>query len=93
MLEVYDDLQSTAGQKRLSGQSSRPHRSQSQQKQTMQPIFEQYQKYTNTILRMRKNEDDSENEKIPDKPENDDHDMQAEMITEPDTTAATSTRR
>ena len=33
-----------------------------------------------------KNEDDNENEKLPDKPEDDDHDMQGEMLREPDTT-------
>ena len=33
-----------------------------------------------------KHEDDNENEKLPDKPEDDDHDMQGEMIPEPDTT-------
>ena len=40
-----------------------------------------------------KNKDDCENEKPPDKPKDDDQDMQGEIITEPDTTAATSTRR
>ena len=37
-----------------------------------------------------KNKDDCENEKLPDKPEDDDHGMQGETTTEPDTTAATS---
>ena len=36
-----------------------------------------------------KNEDDNENEKLPDKPEEDDHDMQGEMLRETD---ATTTR-
>ena len=40
-----------------------------------------------------KNEDDVDNEKPPDKPEEDDHDMQGEMLTEPDTTTTTSSGR
>ena len=54
MLEVADDLQSTAGQKKISDQTSRLHRSRGRQQQTMQLIFEQCQKYVNMTTRMRK---------------------------------------
>ena len=54
MLEVYDDSQSTAGQKRTSSQSSRPHRSRGRRQPMMQQIPEQYQKYMNTRTRMKK---------------------------------------
>ena len=84
VLEVCDDLQNTAGQKKNFDQSSRLHRSRGRQQQTMQLIFEQYQQYANMTTR---------NEKPPDKPEDDDHDMQGEMLTEPDTTTTTSSGR
>ena len=54
MREVYDDSQSTVGQKRTSSQSSRPHRSRGRRKLMMQLIPEQYQKYMNTRTRMKK---------------------------------------
>ena len=54
MREVYDDSQSTAGQKRTSSQSSRPHRSRGRRQPMMQQIPEQYQKYMNTRSRMKK---------------------------------------
>ena len=54
MREVYDDSQSTAGQKRTSSQSSRPHRSRGRRQPMMQQIPEQYQKYMNTRTRMKK---------------------------------------
>ena len=54
MLEVYDDMQRTAGQTRRSGQSSRPHRSRGRQQQTIQPMFEQYQKYVIMTTKTRK---------------------------------------
>ena len=77
MLEVYDDLQNTAGQKKMSDQSSRLHRSRGRQQQTMQLTFEQYQKVReHDNENEEKNEDDSENEKPIDQPEDDDHDMQ-----------------
>ena len=40
-----------------------------------------------------KYEDDSENDKLPDKPENDDYDLQGEMRPKPDTTTTTSSGR
>ena len=54
MREVYDDSQSTAGQKRTSNQSSRPHRSRGRRQPMMQQIPEQYPKYMNTRTRMKK---------------------------------------
>ena len=54
MLEVYDDLQSTVGQKRIFDQSPRLHRSRGRQQQTVHPIFEWCHEYTNTTTRTRK---------------------------------------
>ena len=54
MREVYDDSQRTAGQKRTSCKSSRPHRSRGRRRPMMQQIPEQYQKYMNTRTRMKK---------------------------------------
>ena len=54
----------------------------------MQLIFEQYQKYVKG-----KNKDDSENQKPPDKPEDDDHDIRGEMLLETDTNSTTSSGR
>ena len=51
MREVYDDSQTTAGQKRTSSQSSRPHRSRGRRQSMMQQVTEQYQKYMNTRTR------------------------------------------
>ena len=52
--EVYDDSQRTAGQKRTSSQSSRPHRNRGRRQPMIQQIPEQYQKYMNTRTRMKK---------------------------------------
>ena len=54
MREVYDDSQRTAGQKRTSCESSRPHRYQGRRQPMMQQIPEQYQNYMNTRTRMKK---------------------------------------
>ena len=53
MREVYDDSQSTTGQKRTSSQSPRPHRSRGRRQPLMQQIPEQFQNHMNTRNRMR----------------------------------------
>ena len=51
---MYDDSQSTTGQKRTSSQSPRHHRSRGRRQPMVQQIPEQFQKHMNTRNRMRK---------------------------------------
>ena len=94
MLEVYDDLQNTAGQKKnlrsVVESTQKPKSTATDDTADLRAVPE-VREHDNE--NEEKNEDDSENEKLPDKPEDDDHDMQQEMLTEPDITTTMSSGR
>ena len=94
MLEVYDILQNTAGQKEnLRSVVETPQKPRSTATDDAADLRAVPEVREHDNENEEKNEDDSENEKPPDKPEDDDHDMQGEMLTEPDTTTTTSSGR
>ena len=55
----------------------------------MQQIPERYQKYMNLRKHEEAIENDDEDGETPDKPDDEDHEMEGETLPEPDTTAAT----
>ena len=90
MREVCDDSQrSTAGQTRISSQSLRPHRSRGRRQPMMQQILEQYQKHTNTRTRTKKRTTTM----VRTNHHPTSQTTEGEMLSEPDTTATSSSDR
>ena len=82
--EVYDDSQSTAGQKSISSQSSRPRRSRGRQQtdDAADPgAVPEVHEHENQDE--EKNDSDGEDENLTDKPDDEDHDMEKRYFRSP----------
>ena len=86
MREVYDDSQRTAGQKRTSRQSSMTT-DDATDPRVVPEVHEQENQNEQA------NENDDESGETPDKPDDEDHEMEGETLPEPDTAATSSSNR
>ena len=95
MREVYDDSQRTAGQKRTSRQSvietPQKPRSMTTDDATDPRVVPEVHEQENPNEEV--NENDDEYEQTPDKPDDEDHEMEGETLPEPDTAATSSSSR
>ena len=94
MREVYDNSQRTAGQKRTSKQSSRPP--QKPRSMTTDDASDPRvvpEAHEQESPNEEANENDDESGEIPDKPDDEDHEMEGETLPEPDTAATSSSSR
>ena len=94
MREVYEDSQSTAGQKRTSSQSSstpqKPRSTTTDDAADPRAVPEVHEHENQDE---EANDNDGEDEESPDKPDDEDHDMEEETLLEPDTIATSSSSR
>ena len=94
MREVYDDLQRTAGQKRTSKQSfETPQKPRSMTTDDASDHRVVPEAHEQESPNEEANENDDESGKTPDKPDDEDHEMEGETLPEPDTAATSSSSR
>ena len=78
MREVYDDSQSTAGQKRTSSQSSRPQKPRSTTTDDAADPRAAPEVHEHENRDEEANDNDAEDEESPDKPDDEGHDMEGD---------------
>ena len=93
MREVYDDSQKTAGQKRTSRQSSRPHKPRSMTTDDAADPRVVPDVHEHESQNEEANDNDDGDGETPDKPDDEDHEMEGETHPEPDTAATSSSSR